>query len=425
MAKQSNCARGADVPPILMVQHTMNVMLRTVLFCFLLGLAAVSSDAADAQSRVLLGGKVYVSPEAAPLLDAVVLTSGSLIAAVGRRSEVQIPKDAEVIDCTGKIVVAGFWNSHVHFTQTSWNNAANAPAASLEQSMRGMLTQWGFTTVWDLGSDPFNSLALRRRVNSGEVSGPNILLAGAIYPKDGHPIYVPAEVPLPEPATPNEAVPIARNYLGMGLDGIKLFTGAFMGTKPVVNMDAGVAKAAVDAAHAPVFAHPQNRVGVETVITAGVNVMAHTVPTEPGYTPEQLARFKSQDIALIPTLSLWTTMVGGPAVTDHLVASGVNQLRAFSDNGGTVLFGTDVGFTEVYDTSLEYQLMHRVLSERQVLASLTTNPALYFKAAMKGKVEKGFDADLVVLDGDPIADVGNLAKVAYTIRAGKVIYHKP
>jgi imidazolonepropionase-like amidohydrolase len=69
--------------------------------------------------------------------------------------------------------------------------------------------------------------------------------------------------------------------------------------------------------------------------------------------------------------------------------------------------------------------MHRALSESQVLASLTTNPALYFKAAKKGKVENGFDADLVVLDGDPIADVRNLARIAYTIRAGQVIYRKP
>jgi hypothetical protein len=42
--------------------------------------------------------------------------------------------------------------------------------------------------------------------------------------------------------------------------------------------------------------------------------------------------------------------------------------------GGPVLFGTDVGFTTAYDTSLEYELMHRALSEREVLASLTTNP---------------------------------------------------
>jgi len=60
-----------------------------------------------------------------------------------------------------------------------------------------------------------------------------------------------------------------------------------------------------------------------------------------------------------------------------------------------------------------------------VLASLTTNPATYFKADRKGRVEQGLDADLVVLDGDPSADVSNLAKVAYTIRAGQVIYQKP
>src|SRR6202034_1266047 len=114
-----------------------------------------------------------------------------------------------------------------------------------------------------------------------------------------------------------------------------------------------------------------------------------------------------------------------PGVTARLVESGVSQLKAFSDNGGAVLFGTDVGFTKLYDTTLEYELMHRALSERQVLASLTTNPALYFKAAKKGKVEQGFDADLAVLDGDPVADISNLAKVAYTIRAGQIIYQKP
>jgi imidazolonepropionase-like amidohydrolase len=79
----------------------------------------------------------------------------------------------------------------------------------------------------------------------------------------------------------------------------------------------------------------------------------------------------------------------------------------------------------LYDTTLEYQLMRRALSERQVLASLTTNPAGYFNAVKKGKIEKEFDADLVVLDGDPLTDVGNLARVATTIRAGRVIYQKP
>jgi imidazolonepropionase-like amidohydrolase len=403
-------------------------LLRTALFCFLLGGSGCFGAAVNAQTLVLLGGSVYASPDAAPLPDAVIITSAGVITAIGSRSDLPVPPDARVIDCTGKTVVAGFWNSHVHFTQAAWNNAASAPAAALEDHMREMLTRWGFTTVWDLGSDPRNSVALRQRVNSGEVPGPNILLAGNMYPKGGHPVYLPAELELPEVATPDESGQLARDYMGMGLDGIKLFVGAFMGDKPTVNMDPAVAKAAADVAHAqgkPVFAHPQNRVGVDVVIAAGVNVLAHTVPREAGYTPEELAAFKAQGTALVPTLSLFAKSPLGAALAARMADSAVSELKTFSDNGGTVLFGTDVGFTEIYDTSLEYELMHRALSERQILASLTTNPVVYFKAPKKGKIEQGFDADIVVLDGDPVADVRNLAKVAYTIRAGEVIYQKP
>jgi imidazolonepropionase-like amidohydrolase len=402
-------------------------LLRVARFFFLLCGATCCNAIADAQTLALVGGRVYASPDATPLPDAVVVTSGGAITAIGRRSEVQIPSDARVIDCTGKTIVAGFWNSHVHFTQEPWRNAANAPVASLEEHMREMLTKWGFTTVWDLGSDPNDTLALRRRIAAGEVAGPNIYLAGSIFPKGGHPVYLPAEMKLPEAATPDEAAQMARGYSAMGLDGVKLFTGAYMGDKPVVNMDVATAKAVVDVAHAqskPVFAHPQNKTGVDTVIAAGVDILAHTAPGQPT-TAEQLAQFKVHGTALIPTLALFTTVVLDPGMTARLVDSGVGQLKAFSDNGGAVLFGTDVGFTKLYDTTLEYELMHRALSERQVLASLTTNPAQYFKAANKGRVEQGFDADLAVLDGDPIADIHNLAKVAYTLRAGQVIYRKP
>jgi imidazolonepropionase-like amidohydrolase len=403
-------------------------MIRYWLGAALLSCILAVMPGAVAQTLVLKGGSVYASPEATPIADAVIVTSAGVITAVGRAGEVQTPPDARVIDCSGKTIVAGFWNSHVHFSEAVWRNAASAPAASLTQHMQDMLTRWGFTTVWDLGSNPDDTLPLRRRVNSGEVPGPSIRVAGNMFPKGGHPVYVPREVPLPEVATPDETARQARYFLEIGDDGIKLFTGAFMGGQPVVNMDPAIAKAAVEVAHAqgrPVFAHPQNKTGVETVIAAGIDVLAHTVPAEGGYTPEQLERFKSQRIALIPTLSLFTTVVLDPGVTSRLVDTTVNQLKQFSENGGPVLFGTDVGFIKLYDTTREYELMHRALTERQVLASLTTNPAQYFKAAKKGWVEKGFDADVVVLDGDPTADVTNLAKVAYTIRAGQVIYQKP
>jgi len=353
-----------------------------------------------------------------------VLIRHGRIAAVGRRGELKVPSSARVIDCTGKVIVAGFWNSHVHF-ETGWQDTLHAPAGAVEAHLQEMLTRWGFTTVWDLGSDPYNTLALRRRIESGEIPGPQILMAGDIFPKNGHPVYLPAELQLPEAASPEEARQMAQQYMKLGLDGIKLFTGAFMGDKPVVNMDAAIVSAAAEVGHAegkPVFAHPQNYAGVDNALAGGVDILAHTIPNEGHFTAAELARMKQQHTALIPTLTLWTTVVSDPVVADKLVGAGVDELKAYFSEGGTILFGTDVGFQAKYDTSQEYEFMGRAMPWSDVLASLTTNPSAYFKQTAKGQVAKGMSADLVVLDADPSGDVRNLAKVAYTIRGGKVIY---
>ena len=387
-------------------------------------LGHVVATAAEDRGLVLRGGKVYASPSAQPVEDAVLLIQDGRIAAVGKPSDVKIPRSAQVIDCTGEVIVAGFWNSHVHF-ENGWADAAHAPAEKLDAHMRDMLTRWGFTTVWDLGSDPNNTLALRRRIETGEISGPQILMAGDIFPHNGHPVYLPPELKLPEAASPQESEQMAQQYLKMGLNGIKLFTGSFMGDKPVINMDTAIVKAAVDVAHAqgkPVFAHPQNWAGVDNALAGGVDILAHTIPTEGHYTPDELSRMKQQHTALIPTLTLWTTVVSDPAVADKLVQSGVDELKSFFSQGGTVLFGTDVGFQSKFDTTEEYEFMGRAMPWHDILASLTTNPAGFFKDAAKGRVEEGMTADLVVLDGDPASDVRNLAKVAYTIRGGKIIY---
>ena len=99
-------------------------------------------------------------------------------------------------------------------------------------------------------------------------------------------------------------------------------------------------------------------------------------------------------------------------------------MKQYSSQGGTILFGTDVGFQTTYDTTQEFELMGGAMSWREILASLTTSPSEFFKAAREGRVEKGMRADLVVLDADPAEDVRNFAKVADTIRDGKVIYSK-
>jgi imidazolonepropionase-like amidohydrolase len=403
----------------------LKLRLKFVIAIALLPLPFITAARAlGSQDLVLQGGRIYPSPSANPIDNAVVLIQNGRIAAVGKRGQVAVPKSVQVIDCTGKVIVAGFWNSHVHF-ETGWQDAPLAPSDQLKTHMEEMLTRWGFTTVWDLGSDTNNTLALRRRIEAGEVPGPQILMAGDIFPQNGHPIYLPAEMQLPEAASPQQAEKMAQDYMKMGLDGMKLFTGAFMGDKPVVNMDTDIVKAASDVAHAedkPVFAHPQNRTGVDHALAGGVDILAHTIPNEGSFTTDELSRMKQQHTALIPTLTLWTTVVSDPEVVDKLVRSGVEELKAYFSEGGTILFGTDVGFQSKYDTSQEYEFMGRAMGWRDILASLTTNPSTFFKEPAKGKVEKGTSADLVVLDADPSNNVLNFAKVAYSIRAGKVIY---
>jgi imidazolonepropionase-like amidohydrolase len=135
---------------------------------------------------------------------------------------------------------------------------------------------------------------------------------------------------------------------------------------------------------------------------------------------------KAQHAALIPTLTLWKVVMEGapPGAVQRFVQAGVNELKSYFDEGGTILFGTDVGYTQHYDTTEEYVLMAKSgMTWRDLLASLTTNPATFFKAGA-GQLANGDDADLVVLSGDPASDVRNFAKVEYTIRAGKVIYKK-
>ena len=300
-----------------------------ILLTLFLFLGVASAQAAASSDLVLTGGTVYSSPEAKPVRDAVVVVHDGKIAAVGKRGEVRIPSGATVLDCSGRVIVAGFWNSHVHF-ETGWHEAATAPAAKLESLMQEMLTRWGFTTVWDLGSDPQNTLALRKRVESGEVPGPKILMAGDIFPKGGHPVYLPAEMQLPEAATAFDAVRMVRGYMYLGLDGTKLFTGSYMGNKPVVNMDVEIVKAAASITHElrkPVFAHPQNHAGVDSALAGGVDVLAHTIPTEGSFTADELAKIKQQHTAMTPTLTLFTTVTPNEDAQKYLVQAGVDEVE--------------------------------------------------------------------------------------------------
>jgi imidazolonepropionase-like amidohydrolase len=143
--------------------------------------------------------------------------------------------------------------------------------------------------------------------------------------------------------------------------------------------------------------------------------------------PELTARILAHHMALIPTLTLFEVEAkkfGEPAdESKNDMDAAVQQVQVYSKAGGQILFGTDVGYTDAYDTTEEYRQLGRVLDWRQILASLTVAPAERFGyAAHKGRLVSGMDADLVVLADDPAKDVAAFAHVRLTMRAGRTLY---
>jgi imidazolonepropionase-like amidohydrolase len=128
-------------------------------------------------------------------------------------------------------------------------------------------------------------------------------------------------------------------------------------------------------------------------------------------------------LALIPTLTLFDVEAKKAKVSaeenEMWIKQAVQELKTYSDAGGQVLFGTDVGYIDQFDTAEELQLMSRAgMSFQQILASLTTNPATRFGySSHSGRIAKG-----MVLDGDPARDVTAFSKVHHVIKGGKLTY---
>jgi imidazolonepropionase-like amidohydrolase len=348
---------------------------------------------------------------------------------VGGPAANAVPAEAIRLDCEGLFVVAGFQNSHVHFTESKWEGAAKLPATQLSAQLEDMLLRWGATTVVDTGSVQPNTLALRARIESGEVRGPRIYtVGGPIFPHNGIPYYLRESLPpevltlLNTPQTGSEAAAITARQIEAGADALKLFTGSWVERGKVLPMDPAIARAAADAAHARgklVFAHASSIAGLEPALAARVDVLAHALDDDRGWNDSHIARMKANRMSMIPTLKLF----GGQSFTKYIQA----EVGTYARAGGQILFGTDVGFLTDYDTTDEFTLMAGAgLDWRAILASLTTAPAERFGETLRrGRIAPGLDGDLVVLGADPSADVTAFANVRYTIRGGEVVYKAP
>lgn len=395
-------------------------MKATALTFFLL----LSTTAGQAQDLAITHATVYASPEAPAHKDVTIVIRHGVITKVGEH--LAAPKGVEAISCEGCVVLAGFWNAHVHFMEPKWNDDAHQPAEKLTQQMSEMLTHSGFTTVVDTGSDGENTIALRRRIESGEVAGPHIYTAGApIFPVHALPYYL-KEVPeslkakLGQPGTPAEAVAFVDKNAALGTDIVKLFTGSIVEPNQITPMQLPIAKAAAQEAHKHgqlVFSHSTNFEGTKVAIAAGVDVLAHTPEDAHGIDEAFLQQMIAQHMTIIPTLKLFSQ--------DEQIAAIRGLDLKYHQLGGRLVYGTDTGFLPDYDQGEEFRQLAKAGFEfRDVLAMLTTAPAeLFHVSGQQGKVKPGMRGDLTILSVDPASgDAEAFTKVVYTIRGGRVIW---
>ncbi len=376
--------------------------------------------------------KIYTSPSAAPIEHGTVVTRDGLIEAVGR--EETVPPEARTLSCRNCVVTAGFWNTHVHFTEPKWSMAAWKRKETLDTQLAEMLTSRGFTTVVDAGSDLRVTISLRRRIESGELLGPAIYTAGSsVFPAKGIPYYLKDSMPsyvqwfMPQPANPAEAKSIEERNIARGADLLKLFTGSYIARGRVLPMSEPIASAAVEVAHGKgqiAYAHASNVQGVMVAIASGVDVLAHAPDTTEGIDARILESMIRRHMSMIPTLKMFAATV----TSDTAYLQPIYEIvRQFHSLGGELLFGTDVGYMTDYDTTDEYQgLRQSGLAAGDILAMLTTAPSSRFGVSdRKGTIGKGKSADLVVLDADPFVDVRALSSVHYTLRSGRLVYSRP
>jgi imidazolonepropionase-like amidohydrolase len=403
--------------------------------CGLSSLALAQITALPDNQLMLKGGTIYTSPAEKPIRNGVVMIRDGRIVLVSDKQPLRVAKETRIVDCRGLTLVAGLWNSHVHFGERKWADATNIPASELGGQLQTMLTRYGFTSVFDLGSPWGNTLRIRQRIESGEVAGPRIRSTGEMLLGKG---WMPADtivrtlgmmlVKQPEVTNAAEALAASKSHLDSGTDGLKMYAAASF--PPYARLPDEAIRAIVNEAHSrgkPVFAHPTSREGLLAAVRGGVDVLAHTTPQAGGpWDAAVITAMRQAKVAVIPTLKVWKDLLSHDraSMSEQWIQTCAGQLRAWLAAGGTILFGTDVGGAGVYDPGEEYSMMAEAgMSFRQILASLTTAPAERFgESARLGRIAKGCIADIVVINGDPARRIRAFADVRYTIRDGRIIY---
>ncbi len=402
--------------------------------------------------KVLRGARVIDGTGAPPVADlAVVVDEGAIVEVVPSGSG-RWPRDADVLDVPGLTLLPGLIDCHDHLAMHGYELikrwGLDEPSSTRHLRTATVLRRTleaGYTTVRDAaGLDA----GFRLAIDEGLAAGPRLVLAlGIISPSggigdrtspSGHGCCVPGDATLPDSVADGvEAVRVVvRAMARAGADVIKCATTGGVSSRPGHGprdgaFDLDEMKALVDEAHAlgrRVMCHALGGRGLRIALEAGVDSIEHGcyLDEEPGMIAEMAAR----GTFLVPTLTVYAfhrdsaaPHVRARARDAHL--HHIESLQRALAAGVRIAAGTDAGGHGHPPNALELQhLVAAGLSPLQAIRAATGWAAecLGLEADL-GTVEKGKRADLVVVAGDPLADVSVLQhpeRIALVMKGGEV-----
>lgn len=367
---------------------------------------------------------------------AVVLEDGRIAAVLG---SAELPAQVPVVDLGDVTLLPGLVDSHVHLGFDGSDDPVGHLCAAdddvLEQRMRAAAAQAlaaGVTTVRDLGDRSFLALRVREWFRAGTENGPEILASGPpLTVPGGHCHFMGGE------ASGEEALRRrVRERADAGVDVVKIMvTGGILtqGTGPYgVAFTPAELQAVVDEAHAaglPVAAHAHGLDGIAAAVDAGVDGLEHCgfwVPDGVDADPRLVARIAAAGIAVCPTLGI---VPGSPDPPPPVQARWPLMEKVWGllhAAGVRLLAGTDGGIATAKPhgaTAYAVAGLHQVgLSPVEALRAATSSAAAACGlAGRKGVLAPGADADVIAVEGDPLADLDCLTRVRAVVRAGVMV----
>ncbi|MBM4372366.1 MAG: amidohydrolase family protein, partial [Deltaproteobacteria bacterium] len=416
-----------------------------------------------------------------PIPASVILVENGRVIAAGPSGAVPIPTGVRVEPTSGRWVTPGLVDAHIHFFQSGGLFArpdivdlqALRPypeelawvKAHVEDVFRRYLAS-GVTAVVDMGGPRWN-LEVRRQARAA-APAPRVAVAGPLISTVSRPQLDLGDPPIIRAASPEEGRDLVRRQREDGFDLIKIWY--IVPPDGDVAASLPLARAVIDEAHTSglrVAVHATQRAAAAAVVEAGADILVHSVDDE-ALDPGFVELLRARGTVLIPTLAVYEgyaeVLGGAPRLTDietelthpllvqswdELAAAPPGtldraaleerrarmlgriprmqaNLLALRDGGVTVAAGTDAGnIGTPHGPALHRELELMVaagLSPGEVLVSATRNAARVFAARPDfGTVTPGMRADLLVVDGDPLADVAALRRVHRVVLGGLVL----